>query len=42
VDIFITKDNFHTLMDIAITKPICTNMVQQTSKMTTLAVMMVA
>jgi hypothetical protein len=30
----ITKDNFHTLMDIIIVDSICINMVQQTSTMT--------
>jgi len=41
VDILITKDNFWIVMDIVIADSICTNMVQQTSMMTTHVVMMV-
>jgi hypothetical protein len=41
VDILITIDGFHTLMDIVIANLIRTNMVQQASMMTTHATMMV-
>jgi hypothetical protein len=37
---FITKDNFHTLMDLVIVNPTLTNMVQWTSTMTRHATMM--
>jgi len=40
VDIFITKNGFHTLMDLVITNPICTYMVQKTSTTTTHVMMM--
>jgi hypothetical protein len=42
VDILITKDDLHTLMDLVITNSTCTNMVQQTSTTTTHAATMVA
>jgi hypothetical protein len=41
MDIFITRDGFCTLMNVVIIDPTYTNMVQQTSTMTTHATMMV-
>jgi hypothetical protein len=41
MDIFINRNNFQTLMDVVITNLTCIDMVQQTSTITTLVMMMV-
>jgi hypothetical protein len=42
MDIFITRDNFQTLMDVVIIDLTCINMVQRTLTMTTHAMTMAA